>query len=99
MRALRRVTDADLRHSNTIYQLAIQTHMAHQAGEIDEEMRTALMNVFQRVHTGICVRTGIVDRQRQARYNKRAGGLSNSTLFDICVGIAVVGMFAWLVIS
>lgn len=102
MRALRRATRQDVRDSNIVYQLAIQTHMAEQAGEITPEMRLALLNVFQRTHTYICANSGVLARNRMRyfdRRNKSTFKWDSEALFALtCLaafGVALAA--AWLI--
>jgi hypothetical protein len=101
MKALRKVTQADMRESNLIYQLCLQTAQAHEAGEIDEETKRQLLMVFYRCHTNLCIQSGIVDRIRQKRLNARYKIQWNSEFMYSLAIVSTAGLIlliAWLVI-
>lgn len=102
MYALRRPTKQDLRDSNLITQLALQTKMANEAGEISDETSQALLQVFVRAHSQIVARAGIWSRQKQRRYDAKHAlfAFDSSTPFQlsVLVAVAVVSSIAWLLI-
>ena len=71
MKALRRVTKADEQLSDLLKQMTIQTYMGAKAGTIDPEVADSIMEITQRMHIGLVIRTGIIDRIKQKRFNKR----------------------------
>jgi hypothetical protein len=73
--------------------------MARDTGQINEEMAEAMLIVFTRMHTGLMVRTGIIARIKQKRFNARHKFNWDSDLMFTLAAVTAFGaaMFlAWL---
>lgn len=97
MKALRRVTKEDIHDSNFLADAMVQTWMAKEAGEISTDVAQGLIKVFYRMHTGVMVRSGIIARRKQARFNERAKGISPIKQMDIILAGLLLGLvIAWI---
>jgi hypothetical protein len=101
MKALRRVTRADEQLSDLLKQMTIQTYMGAKAGTIDPKIADSIMEITQRMHAGLVIRTGIIDRIKQKRFNARHPMFRDTDLAIslVCLAAfaAVLGL-AWVVI-
>jgi len=98
-RALRRATSADVRESDLILQLCLQTKMALDTGQVSQEIAKAVLDIMTRTHTNLLIRSGVLDRKRQRRYNARHGGIfSKNPLDTIFAGITLLLVGAWILV-
>lgn len=97
--ALRRLTRTDMRESDLMSQMQMQTHFAHQAGEISDEMHESMLLILQRCHAGLAIRTGVLDRARMRRFERRCKHLGIPTQFDIITAVMVFGLLVlWFIL-
>lgn len=71
MQAIRKITKNDTERSTLLRDIGVQLHCAEQAGEISPEFRADAITIINRMHTKLVLKTGILDRMRQARYDRR----------------------------
>lgn len=91
--------EADAREGILLTQLGLQTFMAHQAGQISDEMRQGLLTVFQRCHTGVAIRMGVFGRIHQRQYKKRRKLHKASKHHEIglsVVALSLIVIWLWL---